>query len=241
MAFVHSKQSRVLANDKHVSGSITAWTVAAERAVSEVTTILDEGARFIPGLKNGSISLSGLFDGAEGAFDEIITDTDGVLDGLLTTVCPTGFAVGSPCFITTSNTSGYSIDSPVADAVSVSVEAAPQAGVDRARLHHGHTAETETGEAASVDATAEFSPTTGGGVASLHVTAASGTTPTLDVKIQHSDDDTVWVDLLSFTQATGATSERVAVSGTVERYTRAAWTIAGTTPSFTFAAAFARR
>ncbi|MFC9088993.1 hypothetical protein [Nocardiopsis dassonvillei] len=241
MAFVHSKQSRVLVNSDHVSGSITAWNVTSERSVSEVTTILDEGAKFIPGLKAGSISLSGLFDGAEGAFDEIITDTDGVLDGLLTTVCPAGFDVGSPCFITVSNSSGYTIDSPVADAVSVSVEATPQVGVDRARLHHGHTAETATGEAASVDHTADLSPTTSGGVASLHVTAASGTTPTLDVKLQHSVDDAVWVDLASFTQATAATSERITVAGTVERYTRASWTIAGTSPEFTFAAAFARR
>lgn len=73
-------------------------------------------------------------------------------------------------------------------------------------------------------------------------TAASGTTPTLDVDIQHSiDGGTNWFDLVSFTQLTAAGDE-MKVEAEVDAATaeivgdclRAIWTIAGTTPSFTF-------
>jgi hypothetical protein len=76
----------------------------------------------------------------------------------------------------------------------------------------------------------------------LDVTAASGTTPTLDVTIQHSiDGGTNWHTLVAMTQATAA-GEQIKVeseveSGTAEVYGdcfRAIWTIGGTTPSFTF-------
>ena len=68
----------------------------------------------------------------------------------------------------------------------------------------------------------------------LKVTAASGTTPTLNVKVQHSPDGTTWTDVgTAFTQATGATTEHKVVSG-LDRFVRGVATIAGTTPSFTF-------
>lgn len=76
----------------------------------------------------------------------------------------------------------------------------------------------------------------------LAVTAASGTTPTLDVTVQHSiDGGTTWFTLATFTQKTAAGSELKTESeveaATAEVYgdcIRAIWTIGGTTPSFTF-------
>lgn len=69
----------------------------------------------------------------------------------------------------------------------------------------------------------------------LDVTAASGTTPTLDVKIKTKDPVSgKWFDLASFTQATGITSEMKAVSGLIGSQIAAFYTIAGNTPSFTF-------
>lgn len=72
--------------------------------------------------------------------------------------------------------------------------------------------------------------------AHLNVGAASGTTPTLDVKLQESDDNA------TFTDITGATFAQRAAAGnetihfrTRKRYVRAVATIGGGTPSFTFA------
>jgi len=79
-----------------------------------------------------------------------------------------------------------------------------------------------------------------GGVAYLHVTAASGTSPTLDVKVKDSADNATYADLITFTQATGVTAERKTVSGTVDQYLKIRYTIGGTDPSFTIAVGFAR-
>lgn len=66
----------------------------------------------------------------------------------------------------------------------------------------------------------------------LDVSAASGTTPTLNVSIEHSHDGTTFAALASFAEKTAVASERKTF-GPCNRYVRAVYTIAGTTPSFT--------
>ena len=82
--------------------------------------------------------------------------------------------------------------------------------------------------------------TTNGGIATLHVTACTGT---LTVKIQHSTNNSTWSDLATFTAATAATSERIIVAPatTVNRYLRASWTLTGSGAAATFTTSFARR
>ena len=79
----------------------------------------------------------------------------------------------------------------------------------------------------------------------LNASAGTGTTPTLDVKLQHSDDDSTYADVTggAFTQVTdvagsaGVQVKKINVSD-LKRYVRAIGTIAGTTPSFDFAVEF---
>lgn len=83
--------------------------------------------------------------------------------------------------------------------------------------------------------------TTNGAVAHLHVLSKSGTSPTVTWKVQHSADDSMWVDLMTFTAATDKTSQRLAVTGTVNRYLRASRIAGGSnSPSFEAALAIAR-
>lgn len=67
----------------------------------------------------------------------------------------------------------------------------------------------------------------------LTVSAASGTSPTLDVKIQDSDDNSTWADLAHFNQMTAVGMDFITVRSN-RRYRRYNATIAGTNPSFTF-------
>lgn len=67
----------------------------------------------------------------------------------------------------------------------------------------------------------------------LAVTAASGTTPTLAVAVQHSPDGVTWTNHSSFATATGVGSERKVFAG-LDRFVRVAWTVGGTAPSFIF-------
>ncbi len=79
-------------------------------------------------------------------------------------------------------------------------------------------------------------------LAVLNASAGTGTTPTLDVKLQHSDDDSTYADVAggTFTQVTdvagtaGVQVLKVNVSD-LKRYVRVIGTIAGTTPRSTSA------
>ena len=100
------------------------------------------------------------------------------------------------------------------------------------------TAQTATGNSASVDNSASSA---NGGSGYIQVTAETGSSPTAAVKIQHSADDTTFVDLITFTTASTVSAERITVSGTVNRYLRVARTIGGSsTPTITYMVAFAR-
>jgi hypothetical protein len=78
--------------------------------------------------------------------------------------------------------------------------------------------------------------------AELRISAISGTTPTLAVKIQGSDDGTNWQDVVNVpNKAVGATSTAVNAIGAYPitwihpfRYARAVDTVTGTGPSITF-------
>lgn len=70
----------------------------------------------------------------------------------------------------------------------------------------------------------------------LDIGAVSGTSPTLDVKIQESDDESTWTDVpgATFTQMTAADQrEELGLElQTRKRYLRAVATPGGTSPNF---------
>ena len=73
-----------------------------------------------------------------------------------------------------------------------------------------------------------------GGLFFLKCSAASGTTPTLTVKVITYDRKTAdWYDLVTFTQLTGVGKEMKTVADIGQRIA-IEYTIGGTTPSFTF-------
>jgi hypothetical protein len=80
----------------------------------------------------------------------------------------------------------------------------------------------------------------GEAVAILDCKAGSGTTPTMDVKLQDSADNSSWADIsgATFTQVTSTASQQKLTINTnnVRRYVRAVGTIGGTsTPTFIYA------
>ena len=101
----------------------------------------------------------------------------------------------------------------------------PDAAVaSAARTATGTSSAFETQSADSIEGT-------------LVVTAGSGTTPTLNVSLETSiDGGTTYSTVGSFAQKTGAASEGK-VFGPLGDLSRWRWTIAGTTPSFTFSIA----
>lgn len=244
MAFVHSTTSRLFFNKKHLSGSIKSWNAGGKRGYGETTSLLDSGTKGIPGLMEGSLKIDGMFeqDAINDAIHETVMNAINVDNGGLCTITPAGIVLGSPAFICRADISNYEVQAGINDIVSVAIEGTPDDGIDWGVILHAHNAVTATSNDTSVDNGVTLGATANGGVASLHVTAASGTTPTGTFKVQHSTDNSVWTDLITFTAVAGlATYEYKTVSGTVNRYIRCLYTIGGTTPSYTFLMSFARR
>lgn len=100
---------------------------------------------------------------------------------------------------------------------------------------HATAARTSTGNATGVDVQAYD----GDIVLVLDSAAGTGTTPTLDVKIQSSDTlGGTYGDITgaTFTQVTTTASQQKLVISKDEarRFLRVVYTVAGSTPSFTF-------
>src|SRR5690349_1742879 len=71
--------------------------------------------------------------------------------------------------------------------------------------------------------------------AQLNVSAASGTTPTLNVLIEDSlDGGVTWNTVGTFAQKTAISREVINVTTPFAETLRVSWTVGGTTPNFTF-------
>lgn len=237
---ISAQKTRILAGKFPLSCYATSLTTDVQRAMLDATTFCSEAQEYFPGMKMATLSVDTIVDSATTANNFWETLTGFYTNGSLVpvTVSVDGIDVGSTATMAQGYQSNFGVSAAVADRVTASltftVSGAANPGGKNLVAHEAITTNT-TGTA--VDNAAG---TTNGGVAHLHVTAASGTSPTLNTVVEHSTNNSSWSTLATFAQATGATAERVAVAGSVHRYIRAKSTLAGTNPSFTIAVAFAR-
>lgn len=246
MAFGHGKDSRVLMNELHMSTQLNGWQASWKNNLGDSTALSDSGFRGRQGLSEATFSFDGFFDDTATLIlkpfvNEVWTNI-GVNDGLNATIWPMGSTIGQPAIFSGGDISDFSIEAQVDDMVKVKAELECDAGCDMGVVQHSIAA----GESSSTNSTGVDNTvlTSNGGAAMLHVTAISGTTPSLIVKIQHSVDNVTYADLITFTTVTttiGSEFKATNPGVTVNRYTRAASTIAGTTPNYTYGVSFARR
>lgn len=232
MSFIPGYGIRVLANKSVVSGFVAGATMTHNRAVSEVTTagqvVATAGAAFVPGLMGGTLALRGPQDGLGASLlhTEILAAV-GADNGLLITVLPDTDAIGKPALFCMGDPTDWAIDAGVADAVGYTVAAQPDESVELGYVIHPVTAETATGNSASIDR-GVGSASARGGAFGLHVTAYAGITNAV-VKVQHSADNVSWADLITYATTTvvGWQMMRVPVGTNINRYLRATITVTG--------------
>lgn len=239
MAFVHGKSTVVLFDATNLSGYLNSASASSNVETAETTAFGNNSKTYIVGLKDGTISVAGMFDGAVSAIDPILQAKIGV-ENATVTILPDGSTIGNRATMANTDLTSYDISSPVGDVVSVSAELQADGGVDSGRSLQALTAVSSTGTGTSVDNSASSS---NGGVGHLHVTA-NAHDDTVTIKVQHSADNSTWADLDTFTvvSASTTTSERrvVAAGTTVNRYLRASHTLAGS-GDVTYQLSFARR
>lgn len=234
MAFSHGKGTVVLVGASDLSCYLNSvdWSKSAD--THETTTFCQDAKTYIPGLKDGTATLAGLYDGDLDAVDQVL---DAILGGAaqVVTIGVEGMAPGKRCRLLRALESEYSVSSPVGDVVAVDASIQADGGILAGVSLQAITAVTGTGNGPTVDNGASSA---NGGVAHLHVTDFTGANGV--IKVQHSADGTTWVDLLTFTTVNGATVERLEVLGTINRYLRVVRD-SGTFTNITHAIAFARR
>lgn len=239
MAFLHGKSYGVLFNEYDLASYFNSADSSQTLETAETTTFGASAKTYVPGLLDGTVSLSGLFDGAAGAVDAVLQSALGASGAKVLSLAPAGFGtLGNRALLASVRTTDYSTSAPVSDVVSCSAELQCSGGLWGGVVLGALGALTATANGAAHD---NGAASTNGYVANLHVTAVSGTNPTNTAKVQHSTDNSVWADLCTFAAATAITAEQVTGTGTVNRYTRVVDTIGGTNPSFTRAVTLSRK
>lgn len=240
MAVYYNKDITYLVGSEEVAQFAKSATLSGECVPLDTTPLSTTGwVTVIGGNKSGTFDLSLMADFADDGLDERLqayfatadvpqslvfgqSTTDGSLaytwKALGTSYVP---MQGAPGELAMAQFSGVSSSGPIA----------------RGLLIHPSTARTSssTGTAHQVGAVSSTQRL----YASLHVLSASGTSPTLDVKVQ---SDTVGfgsaTDRITFTQATASTNlyQASSVAGAItDDYWRVSYTIGGSsTPTFSF-------
>lgn len=186
------------------------------------------------GLMAVRANVQGFWEGGSGEIDDAIYSSIGLNDKPFTIAAETG-ADGEIAYSFKSRLGSYEPGARAGEMLGFRVEAGARGDpAVRGTIMHPATARTTTSSGTARQL---------GGVlagekmyAALHVIAASGSTPTLDVAIE---SDTVGFGSptvrINFAQATAIGGQWASVAGAItDDYWRATWTIGGGTPSFTF-------
>jgi hypothetical protein len=241
MAFIHGKSAQVLHGAYDLTSYLNEATASQEVETAETTVFGNSAKTYIVGLKDGTVSASGMFDGAANAVDEVLAATVGSDSLAPVTVGYEGLALGKRVSLLMAKTTSYEVSSPVGDVVSVSYDAQADGGIDQGVSLASLASVSATTTGSSHDNSASSA---NGGIAQLHVTANTWSANTT-LKVQHSADNSTWADLATFAvvATTVKTSERVIVAAgtTVNRYLRAVATLSAGTGAITYQISFARR
>ena len=241
MAFIHGKSAQVLHGAHDLTSFLNEASASQEVETSETTVFGDSAKTYIVGLKDGTVTASGMFEGSALGVDEVLAGSIGSDTLAPVTVGYEGTALNKRVSLLLAKTTSYEISSPVGDVVSVSYDAQSDGGIDQGVSLAALASVSATTTGTANDNTASSA---NGGVAQVHVTANTRNA-NVTIKVAHSADNSTFADLATFTvvSTTVTTSERVIVASgtTVNRYLRAVATLSAGTGSITYQVSFARR
>ena len=241
MTFKHGKNTAVLFDGYNLSAYFNEATTTQEVEVAETTAFGSSAKTYITGLKDATASTSGMFDGDANAVDEVLQGSVGVAASKALTFAPDGgIAKGNRAATCQVKETSYEVSSPVGDVVAVSADFQADGGLDWGVFIDTTQTVSATGnQTGSQDNSAS---TSNGAVANLHVTANT-LNAAITFRVQHSSDNSTFADYITFsaTSAGAEEGQRVAATGTVNRYLRTAYTTSASSGSATFTIAVARR
>lgn len=238
-----AKQTSFLANGYELACFLTGVTPEAEAESLDATVLCNNYKSFVPGFKTGRLSAEGLFSSDTVNADEIhdvfsaafASGAENIITASLGVI-----AVGEPAVMATGPEIKYDIKTPLGQLITVMAEFQASNGVNFGRWLMNSQLNAGTTNGTSHDNAAA---TTNGGVFHVHLQNNGATD--VDVKLQHSTDNSAWADVsggavnnLSAVHAAGSVT--VASGTTINRYTRAVAVVTGGN-TVLVSAAFARR
>lgn len=209
----------------------------------ETTPFESEAKTYSAGQNDGSISLSGFYDvnltGTSG--DDLIQALYvAEADFPISVFLDGGVVVGRACRMANVLASSYAVSAAIGDMITAKADLTVDGGVRYGKCLNAKAPITGTVTGASSDYGVTDFATSVGGFAHIHPIDNTRSTNT-EVKIQHSADNSVWVDTATINVAAGNTTGVVAATtGTNLRYVRALITPVAGTGSATIIVAFAR-
>lgn len=213
-----------------ITGYYNEYKFKRDAAVIDVTPFGNRVAVDLSGFQKASIELKGFYNADH---DIEMHRRFGQDDDVYLALATTGYRPLAPVVMLPSTITKYEISAKAKDSVDLDAEFTLRGSVDDGvQLISPKTVlSAATGVSGDYDAGSLLGSTDAGCAAQLHVWSMTGTTPTLDVKIQHSDDGTVWSDLLTFTTAslvTGSVERQdLDIGNTIKQHVRASWALAG--------------
>ena len=233
--FNHGKNAVVLLDDTNLSTTLTDASVSLTADVAETSTFTASSKTYVAGLKDGTVTLSGYFESSSPDADAEFLSQLGS-SGSAYSIAPIGYTRGNPTEFGNVIETSYDRSADIGSVVAVAVAFQFDGDAYNGKSLLAPTAITSSSNETGVDYAAAG---TNGGAGVLHCTVSSGS-PTLDVKIQTSADNVTFSDYITFTQATGTTSELITSASNPARYARAVLTFGGT-GSITAAVSFAQK
>src|SRR3990172_7017197 len=175
----HGKGVRVLVDEKDLSDFLREVTVTAETEAADITSFGENDRTFISGLRDATFSFDGLFSASTTAADDIVNYLDDALGGSTKQLLTVDLerSTGGRALMMRADDTSYDISAPVADVVTVAVDAQASSGYYGGRMLRPLSASTSTGSQSGVatPGTTAAGGTTGGGVGHLHVISVAST------------------------------------------------------------------
>jgi hypothetical protein len=204
----------------------------------EVTSLGDLYRRFLPGLRNFQWASAGRTDFDNENIDERL-GLSALGSNTPIMVGPNGPADGARCYLAEGVAMSMKVGLKVGETAPYDIMCQGRGrNVSRGRIMHpGATTRTTSGTGSIV----QLGAVTAAQLlhASLHVVAASGTTPTLVVKVQSAAVIGFGspTDRITFTTAAGiTTAEYRTVAGAIaDQFWRVTWAVTGGSPNYRFA------
>ena len=238
-----AKGLSIYMNGVSLGCALTSLDATATTDALDSTTLCQNYRTYATGIKNGTASASGIWDYNSTTADKIHevfkaaydSGSENIVTATLESIASN--AVNKDAILFNATQSSYNVEVQNGQLIMCTAEFQATSGINYGKIIFNAAVNNTTTNGTAINNTVD---TTNGGLFQVQVQNPSEYGWT--VILQHSDDNSTWVDLATLTSTgTGKKYEAQSaqVTGTIEQYVRAR--VTASTGSITFVAGFARR